>query len=376
MKSDAKKRIPVNLISGPLGAGKTTAINHLLAHRPHGERWAVLINEYGLVGLDAALISGESRGPEVAVREVAGGCICCSASFMFDVSLVLLLQRRPDRLLIEPTGLATVSGILDTLARRGIREAVDVRSVIALLDPARLHKDLERPEVKDQIDAADVLLANRTDLAGVDNLRAFDDWSRDIFPPKRFVGRTERGRIEMHLLDLVADRSANEASDRAEPGHHHHEHAHGTKALDSPHSSDPGEEVRCDQTTPIVQRVHRSPVASTIGWIVYKDLTFDADRVAAWLHTLSAEPGVRRVKAVVRTEDGWTGFNLTEDVAQTGPTGHRRDSRLELVVERDPPPDVNELEQSLRACLVSPPPTVQNRPPGADPSVAEPQRQP
>ena len=116
------KRIPINLIAGTLGVGKTTAINHLLAQRPEGESWAVLVNEYGQVGLDAALLETEG----VEIREVAGGCICCSAGFMFEVSLLLLLQRAPDRLIIEPTGLATLSGILDMLARWDLGpEAVD-----------------------------------------------------------------------------------------------------------------------------------------------------------------------------------------------------------------------------------------------------------
>ncbi len=109
MSTKNRKPIPINIISGPLGVGKTTTINHLMELRPPEERWAILVNEYGLVGLDAALMQTESErkgGAGVEIREVAGGCICCSAGFMFEVSLVFLLQRRPDRLLIEPTGLA------------------------------------------------------------------------------------------------------------------------------------------------------------------------------------------------------------------------------------------------------------------------------
>ena len=139
MRNVSRKRIPVNIVAGPLGVGKTTTINHLLSLRPENERWAVLVNEYGLVGLDAALMKGPTsskHAPGVEIKELAGGCICCSAGFMFEVSLGLLLQRRPARLLIEPTGLAALSGILDTLDQPGVREAVDVRSVLCLLDPA------------------------------------------------------------------------------------------------------------------------------------------------------------------------------------------------------------------------------------------------
>ena len=147
------KRTIVNVISGPLGVGKTTAVNHLLSQRPSDERWAVLVNEYGLVGLDAALIDSQvDQGRSaVEIREVAGGCICCSAGLIFKVSLTLLLQRKPDRLIIEPTGLAVLSGILETLSLPGIREAVDLRSVICLLNPNQLDRDLLRGEVIDQV---------------------------------------------------------------------------------------------------------------------------------------------------------------------------------------------------------------------------------
>ena len=127
------KLIPVNIIAGPLGVGKTTMINHFLEHRPQGERWAILVNEYGLVGIDAALMqdsSKESSAKEVEINEVAGGCICCSAGVFFEASLIRLLRRRPDRLLIEPTGLAALSGILNTLGREGIKEAIELRSII------------------------------------------------------------------------------------------------------------------------------------------------------------------------------------------------------------------------------------------------------
>ncbi|MEO1172676.1 MAG: GTP-binding protein, partial [Myxococcota bacterium] len=152
------KKVPVNIVTGPLGVGKTTAINHLIAQRPAEEKWAILLNEYGQIGLDAALMDLRRANDSVGVREVAGGCICCSAGIMFEVELVLLLRQRPDRLLIEPTGLATVSGILETLGRDGIREAVDLRSVVCLLDPRNLDAASFTVELSDQVDAADVLV--------------------------------------------------------------------------------------------------------------------------------------------------------------------------------------------------------------------------
>ena len=366
MSADTKHPIPVNIISGPLGVGKTTAINHLLAQRPDHEKWAVLINEFGMVGLDAALLGDAARSKDVAVREVAGGCICCSASFMFDVSLVLLLQRRPDRLIIEPTGLATLSGILDTLSRKGIREAVDVRSIVTLLDPATYRDDIQREDVRDQVDAADILVAGRLDLVSPEQLKAFETWAQDIFPPKRHIDRVEQGRMPLDLLDLVTDRptSASDNHDQRPLRHldahdagtahdHSHDHLHGHNASARPHSvsGNTADELVCDANHPIVRRNHRSTVAATVGWICWNGLVFDSSRTKQWLMERSKSTGSRRVKAVVRTDEGWWSFNATRGAEEIRPTGYRRDSRLELVLERDAPIVPQELEASLRECL-------------------------
>ncbi|MEM9074208.1 MAG: GTP-binding protein [Myxococcota bacterium] len=329
----------VNLIAGPLGVGKTTTINHLLKQRPEHETWAVLVNEYGLVGLDAALMSDEGS-PGVHIREVAGGCICCTAAVMLEASLVQLLRRRPHRLLIEPTGLATTSGIVDTLNRPGIRGSVDLRSILCLLDPSRVEELAERDEVKDQIASATVLLASRADLATEDQLRAFDTWASSLRPRKQWVGSIRKGVLDPALLDLVGEPAA------PAPPHEHLGHAH-----DAPHD----EMEKCDASNPIVQRTHRSPAASTMGWICWDALVFDADRVSHLLRRLAEQPGTRRLKAVLRTNQGWWGFNFADQVQLMSQREPREDSRLELVFEGADPPDADAVQQEIRGCLVSQP---------------------
>lgn len=351
MSETSRKRIPVNLIAGPLGVGKTTTINHLLEQRPEHERWAVLVNEYGLVGLDAALMESATergRSAGVEIREVAGGCICCSAGLMFEVSLVLLLQRRPDRLLIEPTGLAAVSGILDTLDRPGIREAVDVRSIVCLLDPCRLKEALVREEVQDQVEAADVLLASRSDLAKAEQLEAFHAWAGSLFPAKRLVGQVEQGRVDPSLLDLAADRRSEAPRVGYRHGTDHDHHAHDAAGHEVT------EDVPCDDSRPIVRFSHRSPVASTLGWVCWDGIVFDAERISCRLGELARLPGARRVKAVLRTQEGWWGFNFVDGLEEVRPSGYRRDSRLEVVFEGEQFPDADVLEQKLRACITTP----------------------
>src|ERR1700761_164144 len=100
-----RTRIPTNLITGFLGVGKTTAIRHLIDQKPVGERWAVLVNEFGEVGIDGAIIES-AGGTDVAVSEIAGGCFCCSSEAPIEFSLMeLIRQTSPNRVLIEPTGL-------------------------------------------------------------------------------------------------------------------------------------------------------------------------------------------------------------------------------------------------------------------------------
>src|SRR3954452_5719871 len=97
--------VPTNLVTGFLGVGKTTAVIDLLSRKAPGSRWAVLVNEYGEVEIDGALIEGS--GPDgVTAREVGGGCVCCASAPFLGVALpFLLLDAKPERLVIETTGL-------------------------------------------------------------------------------------------------------------------------------------------------------------------------------------------------------------------------------------------------------------------------------
>ena len=383
VENDLQTPIPVNIVTGPLGVGKTTTINHLLNLRPAGERWAVLINEYGQIGLDQALVEGE-RGDAsgIEVREVAGGCICCSAGVMFEVALVLLLQRRPHRLLIEPTGLATVSGILETLNRKGIREAVDVRSVGGSLDPRRLNKIPVSTELQDQIDSADVLVANRCDQAGAEEINAFERWTADLFPPKEAVVRMQQGQLALETLDFATSRevtlsaSASErlkrhsASTRAMPTEHHshdhenshghshqhsHDHHHGhDHSHDHAHSHGHDDDVVGDRPVEqIMRRTHHSDLASTVGWALPAGRVFDEGRIETWLARRVAEHELRRLKGVFHTTQGWISVNYARGIREMKPSGYRRDSRVELIIDAATQPDPETIEAELFECLLS-----------------------
>ncbi|MCW9018042.1 MAG: hypothetical protein OQJ89_13815, partial [Kangiellaceae bacterium] len=118
MQTDLITAIPTSIITGFLGVGKTTTILNLLKSKPSNERWAVLVNEFGEIGIDGSLFKGQqSEENGIFIREVPGGCMCCAASLPMQIALNrLLAYAKPDRLLIEPTGLGHPLEVLDVLS--------------------------------------------------------------------------------------------------------------------------------------------------------------------------------------------------------------------------------------------------------------------
>jgi len=126
--------IPTNVITGFLGVGKTTAILHLLKNKPADERWAVLVNEFGEVGVDGSLFSGgNSEASGVFIREVPGGCMCCAAGLPMQIALNMLLSRsKPQRLLIEPTGLGHPHEVMSVLSAEHYKDVLNLNTTLTL----------------------------------------------------------------------------------------------------------------------------------------------------------------------------------------------------------------------------------------------------
>lgn len=194
----------VNLITGFLGVGKTTAILHLLAQRPGGEPWAVLVNEFGAIGIDGVTLTESG----VAVREVPGGCICCSAQLPLQVALTRLLREvKPARLLIEPTGLGHPAGVIDVLQTPALAKAIVLRNVICLIDPQQLADErfTALENYQDQMSLADVLVANKLDLASAEQTQNFFNYATQCYPPKRHVAGVRDAQLEIAWLDISGD---------------------------------------------------------------------------------------------------------------------------------------------------------------------------
>ena len=157
------QNIPTHVIAGPLGAGKTSLIRQLLAQRPADERWAVLINEFGQIGLDAALLTNDADG--IALGEVAGGCLCCVNGAPFQIGLGRLLRKaRPDRLFIEPSGLGHPAQLLKQLNEAPWLGVLAVQPCVLVLDAQALHAGRTLPDAQQQaLASAGLLLLNKAE---------------------------------------------------------------------------------------------------------------------------------------------------------------------------------------------------------------------
>ena len=156
------QNIPTHVIAGPLGAGKTSLIQHLMAHKPPHERWAVLVNEFGQIGLDAALMSQGSD--DIAITEVAGGCVCCVNGAPFQIGLSRLLRKsRPDRLFIEPSGLGHPAQILKQLGEAPWLGVLALQPCVMVLDAQAMAQGKPLPKTQqDALKSAGLLVMNKS----------------------------------------------------------------------------------------------------------------------------------------------------------------------------------------------------------------------
>ncbi|MDB5306993.1 MAG: hypothetical protein JWO38_1195 [Gemmataceae bacterium] len=335
--------IPTNLITGFLGVGKTTAVIDLLTRKPPGSRWAVLVNEYGEVSIDGALIEGSSPDG-VSVREVGGGCVCCASAPYLPVALhFLLLDAKPERLIIETTGLGHPARLLDTL-RQDYAGRLDLRATLGIVDPA----DFARPEMKtnpvfvDQVQLADVVVMNKLDTATPELVSDFQAWADGLFPPKLLIAGTTHGRLDPAWLDLTAD---DERLPLYPEAHGHHEHPSPHRATEEPIAL-PSPTGKGDVGSGSPARYESPPgVRPACGWVFSPADVFDEDRLLALLHTA---PGVTRLKGVFRLADEWVAVNRAGANLTVSPTAYRRDSRLEVFADV---PNWSAFEQGLLGCL-------------------------
>ena len=228
-------KIPVTVLTGYLGAGKTTLLNRILSE-PHGRKFAVIVNEFGEIGIDNELIVNADE----EVFEMNNGCICCTVRGDL-VRIIDGLMRRKgkfDAIIVETTGLADPAPVAQTFfmdEQVGAKTKLD--AVVTVADAMWLKDRLkDAPEAKNQIAFADVILINKTDLVNPEDLRELEARVRGL-NPYATLHRTERAQIALDAvlgrnafdLDRILDIEPKflEADAHDHDPDHHHDHGDG-----------------------------------------------------------------------------------------------------------------------------------------------------
>jgi G3E family GTPase len=217
-------KIPVTVLTGYLGAGKTTLLNRILSE-PHGKKYAVIVNEFGEIGIDNDLVVGADE----EVFEMNNGCICCTVRGDLIRIIEGLMKRKGkfDAIIVETTGLADPAPVAQTFfVDQDVAERAKLDAVVTVADAKWLTERLkDAPEAKNQIAFADVILLNKVDLVTPAELDEVEARIRAINPQAR-IHRTQNCAIPIaEVLDRSAfdlDRIMEVEPDFLEPGHHHH----------------------------------------------------------------------------------------------------------------------------------------------------------
>lgn len=318
------QNIPTHVIAGPLGAGKTSLIRHLLDQRPAGERWAVLVNEFGQVGLDAALLSRDEAG--IAIGEVAGGCLCCVNGAPFQVGLGRLLRKaRPDRLFIEPSGLGHPVELLEQLVRAPWTGVLSVQPLLMVLDAAALSRGGVLPGAQLQALAkAGLLVFNKASV--VDEAERLLITASLPAIPARW---TDHGILPLAALPV----STPVAAGTIDPG-----------SLPVDNGAVPLPTLWTDPRQPICQ-YQQGEGGWSIGWRWHPDQCFDE----AVLRGVLEQWPWRRAKGVIHSTEGWLSFNgLEGGTLEWRSSEWRKDSRIELIF--DQPQPLQALQAAIGGC--------------------------
>jgi len=277
--------IPVHVVSGFLGAGKTTLLINQLAARAGQERCAIVVNDFGVASLDASLLAQHAP-----VREIPGGCICCTAPEGLVPALSqLIAEQAPDRIFIETTGLARPADVVDTLMRSGLTR-IKLAPTIVVVDPARFVGNAP-PLLRQQAAAADVLVMNRLDLCSESAKSELQAWAEARYPPLAGIYPADHGALPVDALEAEVVKGFRIFSPKTE-------------------------------------------AASTEDYVV-ESRVWSAERVfdMGTLKRAVTEAGLERFKGIFRTDIGWYLFQWASNHLEVSPTAIRSGSRADLIGE-------------------------------------------
>ncbi|MBA6244897.1 MULTISPECIES: GTP-binding protein [Psychrobacter] len=373
---------PCTLVTGFLGAGKTTVINQLLASKPDDERWALLINEFGRIGIDGALLASSQDNDlnqkNIAIREISGGCICCTSQLPLQIAISRLLsEHHPQRLLIEPTGLAHPRELILQLSAPHWQTALKMNAVITVLSGEQWQqiKYRDHDGFQAHVRDADVLIINRYTQLNTSEKQTLVEWitklnsqvkiiwaasgltasettdSSDVHSSDKFVANKLVAEAYLTTLNDQLNQPSSIISNQRKVSISNpkksmigvQSQVNSLAAAPSSSSSTDESEAQANPQTSansdLPYRYHEEQQDFQLaGWRLPAHYILNANDLQDWLLAL---PNWQRIKGVVHTSDGWMQINFNPGSLTTKTIDPQTDSRLEIILQLDNAVDTN-----------------------------------
>lgn len=320
--------IPVHIISGFLGAGKTTLLQHLLTEKPEHETWAVLMNEFGQIGVDQQLLPQEQG---YAVKELLGGCLCCSSQLPMQIALSRLLsESKPDRLFIEPTGLGHPSQLFEQLTEPHWQSLLSMQALVTVVNGSQLHDQdwTQQNLYQDQLKAAQIVIVSHADIMTAHDIEALNALKKEYAAYQQTWLEAEQGQISLELLKQNYVGTARKIQPLLKLQ----------------------KRMSADQTQTVIQQlpyhyVESAQGYSVAGWKFPKRWTFN---FLDLLDLLCEQQHWLRIKGIFHTDQGWKSFNFNPEQFNYQSSEESIDNRIEVIYQQAR--DWAVFEEQLMAC--------------------------
>jgi G3E family GTPase len=338
------------VLTGYLGAGKTTLLNRILSEQ-HGQKYAVIVNEFGEIGIDNDLVVGADE----EVFEMNNGCVCCTVRGDLIRVIEGLMKRKGkfDAIIIETTGLADPAPVAQTFfVDEAVGKKTRLDAVVTVADAKWLRDRLrDAPEAKNQIAFADVILVNKTDLVKPEELREVEARIRGINPYAK-LHRTVRSDINIgavlgqnafdldRILDIEPDFLEGADHDHHHDHDHDHDHGHGDRHHHHDHNG--------------LKHYHDEEMQSLS---LRSDKPLNPDKFFPWVQNLVATEGINilRTKGILSFKDdperfAFQGVHMILDGDHQRPwnADEKRESRLVFIGRNL---DLDKIRQGFEGCV-------------------------